>query len=115
MARERLLAERPHAAAQVAEHILGAAGLDLDARRVASERARDLRLETVDVGREIVFGSEAAAGRAAQRGHHFRANVGGGQSDRQRSARAPEAYPVHREAPSQAASAAGDTAASASR
>ena len=50
MARERLLAERTHARAEVAQHVLGAAGLDLDAGGVPAVAPGDRQSEAVDEG-----------------------------------------------------------------
>ena len=70
-----LLAERARAAAEVAEHVLGAAGLDLDAGRVAAERAGDSRSRPSTYAVEVLVGRERAAGGAAQRGDQLRADV----------------------------------------
>ena len=59
VARERALAERPDAAAEVAQHVVGTAGLDLDARRVAAKRSGDLGSESVDVCVELVSDANA--------------------------------------------------------
>ena len=57
------------AAAQVAEHVVGAAGLDLDARGVAAVGAGGRERQAVDVALDVGVGGEAAAAtrRAARR------------------------------------------------
>ena len=95
VARHHLLAERPHTRAEVAQHILGAAGFDLDARGVSAVGAGDGQAKAVDIGTELVIRGERAPGRIAQCPDHLVADCGRGQRDGQRSARAPEPDALH--------------------
>jgi hypothetical protein len=95
MPRERLLAERTHAGAQVAQHVVGSAGFDFDAGRVPAVASGNRQAQAVDEGCEVGVGGERLAGRGAQCRHDLVAYADGGQRDGQRTARAPEAYAHH--------------------
>ncbi len=95
VAGERGLPERTQAAAQIAQHVLGAAGFDLDARRVPAVGSGDRKPQPVHIFADFAHRREDAARRAAHRGNDLLANRRRGERDRQRAARAPEADALH--------------------
>ena len=105
VARERRLPERAHAAAEIAEHVVGPAGLDLDAGRVAAvgsghRRTRGRRRSARASASDAKVRPDAPRSAATI----FWRTAGGGERDRQRAARAPEADALHRAAGGCAAS-----------
>ena len=115
VARHGLLAEGAHAAAEVAEDVLGTSRFDLDARAVTAIGAGHGDIEAVDIGIELTVRCKGAPGRAAQRSHYLLADLGRGEGDRQRSAGAPETDAFHGSDASWAAAAAGENFCSAAR
>ena len=58
------LSERSRAAAQVAEHVVRAGGLDLHAGSMATERTGDGKAEPVNVGFDRFLGGQRGCSRA---------------------------------------------------
>ena len=65
VARERRFAERPHAAAEIAQHVIRSAGLDLDARRMTAVSPADGKVEVLDKVRRLRIIGEASPVRRA--------------------------------------------------
>jgi hypothetical protein len=95
VARHRLLSEGSHARAQVAQHVLGPAGLDLDAGGVPAVAAGDRQSEIVDVGVQLVIRVECPPGSATQRADQLVADAGRCERDRKGTARTPEPDALH--------------------
>ena len=94
-ARHRGLAEGAQAAAQVADHVVGAAGLDLDARGVAAVGAGSVKARPSRKRSSRRRWRTAGRARARSAARNLCAHAGGGQRDRQRAAGAPEAHALH--------------------
>ena len=117
--RDRGLSERTHAAAQVAQHVFAATGLDLDARRVAAIRAGHGDPQTVEVVVDFAVRRESAARGTAQRDRQLAPDIRCRERNGQRAASSPEADALHviadLPAASNAASAVADSFSTASR
>src|SRR5258706_5295343 len=116
LAGEHVHAERPRAAAHVADVVLVAGQLDLHAGRVAAEGVREREVELLGrVGVRFLVARESLARGLHQRLRELVADIGGREVARIRPAGAPEAH-AHGPYPlSNAAAASADSAPTASR
>ena len=93
--RRRRLAERPQAAAHVADEELGTAGVDLHAGAVAAVGAGGRERQAGEDRFEVGLAGERAAARRAQRAEQLFPHVASGQGDRERAPRPPEPHALH--------------------
>src|SRR6185312_9016538 len=82
-------------AAEIADNVVGAAGLELDAGSVAAERSGDFEWKGIEKGVERGLRVECPSGGRAQRRGELRADVVRGERHRQRATGPPESNAAH--------------------